>query len=199
MEQLEDIHRPYTFWLFDWGVIDVYTGTRWKPLYIRCEIDQHDLRIDIPENPIHLPLEEIVNCERYVFSQGPRSGSTVNVKLTLSPNSMVKKERLTRDELYLVTAHVFKYQPNFHECENMISVLNQYRMGGTPTLLKNPYERELYRQGRQEQFDPEKWDAKLSPLAFLPPFRPLRSILTFILIVISTTVFVMVVFGLIFN
>lgn len=199
MEPHENVRNPHTFWLFDWGVIEVYTGTRWRPLYVLCQLDQDGLRIEIPEHLIHLSLNEIVNCEQYVFSQGPRSGSAVNIKLTLLPNITMRKGRLTNNELFLVTAHVFRYQPSFDECEEMISVLNQYRVGLTPTVSKNPYEREFHRQGRQEQFDPQKWNAQLSPVVFLPPYRPIRSILTFLLIVVGATIVVMALFGLIFN
>jgi len=188
----ENSNTPYIFWLFDWGVNDVYTVIRWTPLHIRCAIDQNGIRIDFPGQPPLLTYDQIVDCKKYVFSQGRNSGSTVNVELILKPEVVIQKGRLSNHILYLVTVHPFKNYPSFDESDAMILVINEYRAGNVPTLSRNPYEREFIRKGKPAQFDPTAWDANIRPDVYTPTPKLWRLIVFIIFLGIIVVPCVMV-------
>jgi len=192
-------NKSHAFWLFDWGVIDVYTVLRWHPLYILCQLNHDNLMIHFPAGNLTVSYAQIVSCEKYIFSQGVKAGSTVNVKITLKQGTTVKKGPLTTNELYLVPVNPLEHFPSIPECEAMILVIQSYLRGETPTVPENPYFREFQRRGRLQDFTDTKWNAELPPSFYNPVPSLWRTLLKSLVFALLATILVMILFGLLYN
>lgn len=190
----------HVFWLFDWGTNPVYTSLRYYPLYARCDIDHNGISIYSKNSgTIAVSYDQITSCNHYKFVQSASAGVARNLKITLFAPIQIKQNTKPANELFLVPADVFKHNPKSVEIDEMLQIISAYKEGQEPTNARNPYEREMRRLGKLNEFDKNKWDAYVPPSTFSPVPSLRTSIFKLLLIaLVGTAIFVSIV-GLIFN
>lgn len=194
----ETFPSPHIFWLLEWNVVEIYTMFLQQPLFVPCRIDTQSITIELTPKPLVIPYNQIVQCEKYVFSQGGGAVATVNIKIILAPSAKITKGRLTRNEIYLVPANPL-HGSSMAECDDMIEVINSYRQNLVSSIDKNPYYRELLRRNRIQEFSEETWRSEVSPLIYTPLPGSLKTLLKTLLIALIITLIGLIIIGIIYN
>lgn len=107
--------------------------------------------------------------------------------------------KVLRDELYLVPVNVFRNEPRTPEMEDMVYIIYSFRSGNVPLIPANPYERELIRLGKANEFDVKKWDSLTRPDEYTPVPNPFLFLLKLLLFGAVGTLAILVVIGIIYN
>lgn len=189
----------FVFWLFNWATHRIFTSLHYYPRYIRCDIDENGISVYDLTNPVRIPYAQIKSCELYRFSQGRYAGPTNNVKLKLIKSVTTNEQTVLSDELYLVPMNVFRNEPRTAEMEDMVYIITSFRSGNVPLLPTSPYERELIRLGKANEFDAKRWDSLTRPDEYTPVPNPFLFLLKLLLFVVVGTLAISVVIGIIYN
>lgn len=197
--QIVNSPSTFVFWLFDWSTHSVSTSLRYYPRYIRCDIDETGISIYESFKPIRILYTQVKSCEIYRFSQGLYAGPTNNVKLELATIPTDIGNTVSGNQLYLVPVNLFHNEPRTPEMEDMIKVINSFRSGKIPLLPRNPYERELIRLGRANEFDVQRWDPLTPPNVYTPVRNPILILLKTLLIAAIATLVILLLIGIIYN
>ena len=161
---------------------------------LRCSINQTNLTIEDAEGGKVIPLDHMISCRRLP----PSRVSQIEIWIEYS-------EEDKKQSCYLLCADPLRpkhYPYDGGEATALVDVINSLRLGQTPKLSPNPYERVFVRRYRQQEFDPQQWDAMKSPLEYWEakqkeqPATSVWRILGFtILIVLVTSLILAFFFG----
>lgn len=197
--QYIDQNSSYIFWLFDWGVSRVYDVFRYYPLYVRCDIDERGIRINLDPQVITITYDQILVCEAYHFTQSRSAGTSFNVKIILHQNSQIKKGDSASNEIYLVPVNMFANEPSISEINDMVSIVNTFTNHNEPSIPKNPYQRELIRRDRAAEFSEATWNALTPPNVYTPIPSFGRKLLMILLIVFGVSLIGLIAIAIIYN
>lgn len=191
----------FTFWLFDWDVTPVYKTRRFYPKYIRCTVDRERLTLFLPEQPIVVQLSQIKQSERYQFFQSLSAGTGVNLRLQLAESLKIKGSWFARSELYLDLVDVLSEIPrrSYYEIDDMLTVITKLKQDTLPAIHPNPYQRELTRRNRLQEFSNEKWNANVAPNVYTKVYTAPRMIITLLVVVGVVWLLLMGIVAVVFN
>ncbi len=160
---------PYVFWVHRWEVIARGVNML-NPNYTLCQITDEMLSLasSTDTESVSIQLKEIANCEIYGFSPA-RYVDIFFVRISLFEKRELKRGWTEKDELYIAPIEPLGFLASYEEAVDMVEVINALRVGSQPNIPKNPYERDLIRKGRGDEFSEEKWNALTLPSVYYPP------------------------------
>jgi hypothetical protein len=138
-----------------------------------------------------IPIKEIQNCELY---DKPWTGaaSGVNFRIKFSSGDVGKSQHKQTEEVYLCPSHVFKHRDDVDEMKAMLMVIESYRTGNVASIQKNPYHRQLIRQGQSERITEREWKPHLPPSHYstAPSLKRFLTIAPLVFIAVMLTILI---------